>query len=107
MALNAQSINKVSIIYALVNPYTNNIFYVGSTKSSLPATLSRHLKISAKGANVKKNIEIKKILVSGKKPLIKELCRCKPKDQFKTEWEWINRLYDECHNLTNMVYKRF
>lgn len=74
---------KVKIhIYALIDPYTENVFYVGATKNKkIQVRLSRHCSLNYKKPDYsyvgserwKKQILIEDIMYRGEKPIIKLL----------------------------------
>lgn len=58
-------------IYALVNPITKEVFYIGATKGILKYRLSQHISESKwDGAKSKKQLLIKHLLKKNKRPLV-------------------------------------
>ena len=68
-------------IYALINPITDTVFYVGKTVGSLDSRLNSHIK--DKEGNVKKVAIVKGILAKNQSPKIIELesFKCKTQDE--------------------------
>lgn len=94
---------REAIIYVLINPVNNAIFYVGSTRISLTETLSRHLKTN-KCSKEKRDI-INQAKIKGLNIIIKEVNKCSANLQFETEIKWIHKL-SKLHNLTNTIYDK-
>lgn len=70
-------------IYALINPFNNEPFYVGSTKCRLTSRLSGHL-TGMEGTRQKKDL-IKLLKDIGMKPEIMPLLVCSEKAAIKCE----------------------
>jgi hypothetical protein len=85
-------LRHTAIIYALVNPIDDSIFYVGSTRGSLAAALRRHIRPNTRIFNRDKAKVISAIQKKGKQPLIAELQRCLVSLQFEIEKTWRHRM---------------
>lgn len=69
---------RITYIYALINPFTCRVFYVGSTFNPLSRRLYHHISCAMNniGSNAKRNNEILSIISKGRRPLIQELEVC-------------------------------
>jgi len=99
------SISKWCVVYALVNPNTKEIFYVGVTTYKVRARINAHISQSKKRAT-KKDIIIDELSKVGKRPLCKILSKRKFPNyhrptMFNMETFWIKRLYKDGHPLVN------
>lgn len=99
----------VGIIYALRNPETSEIFYVGSTIGELPKRLSQHITESRFLTKPVHHV-IEKMISSGYTPSIERLQEIEGQDPalLKTallgkENEWV-KLISETQSLSNVVY---
>lgn len=77
-------------IYALIEPITLEIKYIGKTKQPLNKRLSAHLAESHK-SNTKKNTWLKSLKKKNLKPLIEELDACTELDWEFWEQYWISQ----------------
>lgn len=95
-------------IYALVNPFDGNVFYVGKTTEKIKTRFRAHL--CDKGNKEKYN-EIQHILSQNTKPSIKILEE-KPHPEYKSidmgkrEKKWVLKMMKSGHRLTNKVYAK-
>ena len=89
-------------IYALINPITDKVFYIGKTNRTLCRRLSEHLNFSKK-ENGYKNNTIKKILKEGKKPIIKLIEEVDLDNWAEREKFYINDYRDKGYNLCNIT----
>ncbi len=88
-------------IYTLSHPITNEIRYIGMTKSTLKVRLSNHI-IDTKRENTRKANWIKSLLKINLKPFIEELDFCENwKDGCKLEIYWISQFKTWGFDLTN------
>lgn len=87
-------------IYALVDPFTDEIRYVGKTVKSLSSRLSNHL-YNAKVTKHNKHLSnwILLLLSKGKKPLIINIETCQNSNWKQKEKYWIS-FYPNLINLT-------
>lgn len=94
-----KSLPRKAMIYVLINPFNNKVFYVGSTKITLEQTLARHMSTRGeRGVNAAKRAVIKKIVNRGRKPIIKCVQKCDATTQFRHERRWI---WKYCPRITN------
>lgn len=89
-------------IYALINPVTDVVFYIGKTNRTLCRRLSEHLNLS-KGVNGHKNNTIKKILSEGRKPIIKLIEEVDLDKWVEREKFHINDYRNKGYNLCNVT----
>lgn len=87
-------------IYALVDPYTKEIRYVGKTVKKISYRLSNHI-YNAKVTKHNKHLSnwILKLLDKGKKPLIISLESCNESNWQEKEKYWIAK-FDNLINIT-------
>jgi hypothetical protein len=94
---------RKAVVYVLINPLNNKVFYVGSTRMTLSQTLARHMR-----SNVHQSIEKKKVIAlikgNGLKAIIKVVHECTVENQFKKEGHY-RRFYARRYGLTNAVGK--
>lgn len=81
--------DRVAIVYALINPFNNRVFYIGSTRRGLQKRLREHIseRYLCRGCS-DKNAIIRYIIDKGKIPIIKSLCKCPTSDQFRMEMKY-------------------
>lgn len=91
---------RPAVIYTLTNPINGKIFYVGSTRGRLKATLKRHMSKVAIPQTPKKRAVIRAIVKKGKEPIITVIENCTVDNQFAREKYWRHRLAKR-HSLTN------
>lgn len=88
-------------IYFLINPITNQIFYIGKGKNNRAL---QHLTavLKNKEKNIFKKSEIEKILKQKKKPLVKIFCNCLNDEElaYKIETKLIKRFYTSLTNIS-------
>jgi group I intron endonuclease len=96
---------KQTIIYTLSDPTTNEVRYVGKTKSSLTTRLSQHIHDSLNnGTNSHKKAWIKGLILKGLLPIIEKLEIILDNDCWKNrEQYWIAQFKSWGFNLTNMT----
>lgn len=87
-------------IYALIDPNTNQIRYIGKTYN-IKKRLTNHLLPSQLVKNTRKNNWLKKLLKSKQFPILKILCKCKLKNVNKLEKKYITYYQNLGYNLTN------
>lgn len=92
-------------IYTLEDPITNEIRYVGYTKTSLSRRLRSHLKdVSEAESKARKWNKRLSWIKSVGTPIIIELDSCNTKEEaYRLECYWINQLIQWGFNLTNMT----
>jgi hypothetical protein len=86
--------DRITVIYSLVDPRDGKVFYVGRTKTTLAWRLRGHLKDSRDGKNPKAK-RIAQMLKDGVKPIIAEIARVgnvSAEEIEKTEQAWIDYL---------------
>lgn len=93
---------RMSSIYALINPLTNEVFYVGSTACSLPQRASQHYRHSS---NYSVRAIMCQLMDANKRPIIKEICKCPTEFQFYEEKRWILGALKK-YKLANQVLNR-
>lgn len=89
-------------VYALVDPRTGGIRYVGSTAKQLAHRLTDH--ISSKHGKAPRHRWIKELHGLGLRPEIRLLQEVEVEVRLHAHWEeqrWIQRLRDDGHNLLN------
>lgn len=91
----------MSSIYALRDPVTLEIRYVGKTTRSLAVRLRHHLKPKALSVCTHKNSWIRKLLREGHRPLIELLETVDNQQENQAEIAWIARLRASGSDLTN------
>lgn len=92
---------KTCTIYALLDPRTNTIKYVGRTVQPLEFRLRNHIRDAKIGKQHQRAIWIRELLDAETKPLIQKL-EIVPNDlAHDAEREWTKRLLDEGHLLVN------
>lgn len=92
--------NSTTLIYVLKDPDTLEIRYVGKTVSSLITRLGQHIYDSKKSKN-HRAYWIKKIIDSGKIPIIEQIDSCSWKDSAGMETFYIQKYRSEGYNLIN------
>jgi group I intron endonuclease len=85
-------------IYALIDPVTLEIRYIGKT-NNLIVRLNKHLKESKKNPKTHKQCWLNTLLLKNLKPLLKILEECINDEWQEREKYWIS-LYDNLTNLT-------
>lgn len=64
---------RMSSVYALINPLTDKVFYVGSTACGLSHRASQHYRHSS---NPSVRAIMRQLMDANKRPVIKEICKC-------------------------------
>jgi hypothetical protein len=102
------SINPIAMrIYKLINPFDNQVFYVGKTIGSLESRLKAHVKELEDNAVSKKREIIASIIDRGSYPVIEEIetaeCSCASDELSINEKElsWIV-YYNNINEITNV-----
>jgi hypothetical protein len=91
---------KTGLIYALQDPDTMEVFYIGQTKQKLSARLRGHLNSHFYDYPVV--LWIKNLKKDGKIPLIKVLKKCKLEDLYLTEKKMIKKYRKINNDLKNV-----
>jgi hypothetical protein len=95
--------NRIMVIYSLVDPRDGNVFYVGRTSVKLSHRLQNHL-TDARKKTSPKSLRIAEIFRAGKRPTIHEIVRLDNPTKVEaesTEQAWID-FYNLTHKLTNV-----
>lgn len=91
-------------IYKLIDPHTDEAFYVGSTRSPLKLRLGQHISSASSVVYTsRKEQRIQQIVRLGSRPLIEALESCLPELRRAKESEWIGILLTQQAPLTNGV----
>lgn len=95
-------------IYALCDPDTEEIRYVGQTACNPDRRIHAHIRLCARGIekNAAKSAWINSLLVNRKNPSIAILEQCDPKDANEREQWWIKFHADLGAKLTNVIRKK-
>ena len=100
MSTTPKNENSVTLIYVLKDPETMQVRYVGKTVNSLIARLGQHIYDSKKSKN-HRAYWIKKIIDSGKMPIIEQIDSCTWKDSVGMETYYIQKYKNLGCNLVN------
>ncbi len=95
--------DRITIIYSLVDPKDGKVFYVGRTSMMLSWRLRNHVR-DAKKKTTPKALRIAEILQSGSRPTIHEIVRLDNPERLElesAEQAWID-FYSLTHKLTNI-----
>jgi hypothetical protein len=91
-----------TIIYTLVNPVSNEVFYVGKCSTTLPSRLSVHITAKNKAAKLKAYLDALKPL----RPLIEPLEICDDADTPGCERYWVGQMLAWGFKLVNVKYTK-
>lgn len=98
--------NIYTFIYVLINPLTNDVFYVGSTEHP-KKRLSSHIRDSRKSLNhlhqTDKERYITDMLAAGTEPTMTVIEVTKLATALEREQYWINALWGQGYVLTNRL----
>ena len=94
---------KNTVIYTLSDPITNQVRYIGKTKSSLKYRLSQHIQDSLDNTKTHKKAWIKSLLLKGLLPVIEELEIVDDVCWKSREQYWIAQFKNWGFDLTNMT----
>lgn len=113
-AIKADIVNYTSnrggaIIYALCDPDTNEVRYIGQTSWKLETRVTAHVRDSRNGkeTNAQKREWLESLSTNRKGPLAKILERCDPQMANERERWWIDHYRDERASLLNIAYNGF
>ena len=95
--------DRIVYIYALLDPKTNEVRYVGKTTKEPKERYNQHLTTSKKRKTYV-NIWVNDLLNDGFKPIMKVLDSCVDCDWVELERKWTVKLYEENNKLCNLTY---
>lgn len=88
-------------IYCLIDPVTNEIFYIGKTRCEVMQRLHLHDTAARKNRGTRTASRIKEILDNGLHPKIKNLLNVSSTEWRKVERQVIQYFLDHGYELTN------